>query len=514
MALILYILAFLSARVFAQAELPAEAKRILSEMPGQKLTVGFVIREAILKSDSYRALESRLVLAEASRWRAHSVLDTQFSARYSLHDNQAESPPGNPFAPESVIGDLWNLRVEKYFATGTLASLEFNEGFTELKLRSVAELEYFESRLTLSLAQNLWRDAFGRATRFNLESSGHAEEALRFEFYEQFEQLTRALLQQFYVAWLAKAELRAAQENVERRQRLFSVTSIRTQRGTAEAPDLLQVKAALLGAKSERQRAHQNLTDQWRLLVTTLKFPDTFLMVEPQMIPLELDNPIEEAKIICEDRGKNFPTAVNSSTENSLLAKYDRRAKSAAAQQAAALNGLNPELQLFGNLSANGIDSNDRTKALADVTNRRSPAWSVGLQLKWPVEGSAEKAAAATARAEKIIADSQLSAAREDLKFQWLSSCSDLQRLIGTTEAANESRQLQLRRAQLDESRFRLGRSSILSVVQAGDDAASADINWSRAQVDIRLAAWKVVHLHDGFKKLFQELGVTEMLKR
>jgi hypothetical protein len=70
----------------------------------------------------------------------------------------------------------------------------------------------------------------------------------------------------------------------------------------------------------------------------------------------------------------------------------------------------------------------------------------------------------------------------------------------------------QTRRAQLEDSRFSMGRSPILNVVQAGDDATTSETQYRQAQAQAHLTAWQVQKLADGFREYLTSLKMDTLL--
>src|SRR5690606_30143264 len=120
------------------------------------------------------------------------------------------------------------------------------------------------------------------------------------------------------------------------------------------------------------------------------------------------------------------------------------------------------------------------------------PMWSLGVQLSFPLGMYGEKADVLEAKTRLIQSDAQASQALDQQKMNWVNSCMEFHRAQQSYQAYLEAYEKQLARARLEEERFRIGRSSMLQVIQAGDDATIAELNLRSSEVEKRLVSWQV----------------------
>ncbi len=90
-----------------------------------------------------------------------------------------------------------------------------------------------------------------------------------------------------------------------------------------------------------------------------------------------------------------------------------------------------------------------------------------------------------------------LESAKDDQSLYWLNQCANLDRLKLTAKDAALAAKNQEARADLEERRFRLGRSTTFNVIQAGDDATQANVYQKAVDVELRLVAWDVLRLRN-----------------
>ena len=478
------------------AALPEDAKAMLESFPEKKVTIDLVIGRAVQFSDSFKALQSQLTAVDVPLLRARASLDTRINGKINQLDDQTENQIS--FNPNKINSTKYSVSAGQYFSSGTSADLELAHGRTLLGFASGTDSDAYETRATLSLSQNLWRDAFGMATRRSLIEGETLKKVAVEAYHESIESWVWELLQVYYGAWLAQSQVEVARENVQRRERLLQITKIKLNRGTAEQPDVLQVRSALLTSQVQLAAAEQTLRERWQGLVISLKLPQAWLTLDAREIPMGLDQPFAENLAACGDEMKTVP-------DNSTLAKrLALQAEAARANLERSHNLTKPEVKLVAQMTANGIDPSTRSQSVDEVSGFDNTAWAVGLTFAMTLPS--ENVALRSAYAENIKTQALAAQATDNLQLDWLTACGNLKRLVASTERLREAYENQKQRAKLDEERFGIGRTTTLGVIQSGDDASLAGSNLRSSEVETRLAAWKVRRLITGFKPYLEEL--------
>lgn len=471
--------------LLARAEMPGDMKVLLEGLPGKKINFDLVLALAMRSSDSFRIIQSQRASLRVSEFQSLIPLESRITAGASLLRDERE--PQSPFSPIKVHSNTVNLGYSSYFTTGTSVGLDLSHGSTDLGFSTFTPLSFYETKATLGLSQNLWQDAFGTATRLGSAAGKLFSEAAELGLQISVNDWVVELVQIYYGAWLAQAQLEAARASLQRRTRLLEITEIKARRGTAEEPDVLQIKSALLTSSVLRDQASQNLGERWRGLVVSLKLPAEWSSVDASLIPIALDSPVEEMLALCGPE-----STPHAGPDTSPLQK--RAALSAEAAHLhleKARSEAKPDLELRGTLSANGIDP-AFGPSFSETSRAAHPAWSVGLQLAIPLGFYAEKTKIMAAAADEIRTEAQASQSSDLLKMNWINDCINLHRTQRAWDSHRKAFENQQRRVTLEESRFRIGRGTTIQVIQAGDDATTAQLDLNSAEVERRLAAWKI----------------------
>ena len=485
-----YFVGLAAAFAFTQAasaleKLPADAQAMLDSLPGKKLELKFVIGRAAQSSDSFKAAYAALLTTDVAKLQAETALAWRPFAKYSSLNDRREA--GNAFAPNRIENQTFSLGVATAFQSGTKLQAEVSHGSNLIALPIGQTFDYYETRSTLSLSQSLLADSFGQSSRALQRSASKASEAQALTAREGLEDWTLSLIRLYYGAWLAQAQTRAAIEGHERKLRLKQLLEIQTRRGTAERPDLLQVESATTSTLNQKEQNELKLQEQWRDLIIALKLKPEWTKINPLIIPIELDSPQVEAARLCGKEGQ-----LNPAPESLPLSRARLLSEAAQDSETRARALVRPNLELQASLFANGV-APTASQSLADWRAQDFTGYALGVLLNFPIGFTSEKAEALTAAAGAIRADAAHSIARDMNQTQWITRCMDLFRLERAAESFSRTAKLQKERAQLEEQRFKLGRSGTFQVIQAGDDATFSELALDGIEVERRIAAWQIL---------------------
>jgi len=480
-----------------QHGLSEDALKFLQKLPEKKISLEFVISRS-LHSDQYLALQSALHAVDVPVYAADASLDwILFSAVSRSQDkNEARSS----FSPNKNFNTIYSVGAKSTFNTGTSLNTQIAHTKTELGFNNIPENKFSESTISLSITQNLWKNSFGYGTKANKNSALEQSKYLGYQFNETEEEWLKNSINIYYRAWNNKAQVSAEIENLKRRKRLVKITKIKLKRGTAEYPDVLQVESAKNSAQVSLSASSQELAVIWRELVSALKFPYHWTTINPVAIPLLLDEPVGDAKEICTNYESNNTPLTNT---------YKKRQAQYIAKQwntVKAIDTYRPQLDLNLSMKANAIDT-QASKTWKESAKLENPNYVAELKFSMPLGKNAAKSQYHRAIADELKEEALLAKAKDDLKINWINVCSNLVRLEEKRYLLKQAYTKQLERTILEERRFQVGRSSVLSVIQSGDDATRAELEYKNSEVEIRTVAWQIQQMAGRTKEYLKKVG-------
>lgn len=483
---------FFSEGVYAASERSPLAQEFVSQLPEGALTLDLVLSRGMMTSSSFHVARAPLQEDGADLLLAQALLNTEFSFEGSFVDNQNEAT--SPVSPISIVNSTLQLKAAKMFSTGTALTTELIHGDGEINFSSFPSSIYNQTKVGVYLSQDLWRDFGGRAIRWQLEAGRSDSEAVVLEVDEASLDWMETFRDLFYSAWLGQEQVLAARQSVQQKKRLLEITRLQLKRGTAESPDVLQVRKAVHNSEVALADAQENLDGLWRHLIVSLNLHETrpeFLSIDPMEVPTKLDEPVQGAlgKCLQHPQGKAFR-----SLSGQIQAK-EKRAHAFDLRLKSSKDAIRPDLKLSLGLVTNGVDSDDRGKTFNEAFSADHPYWSLMLTYKTTFEKDAEVGRYRKNLALSHLANADLELAQSNFVLDWLNKCAQLKRWQAKVKAFKSSWQEQKKRMQAEERRFRLGRVPLSNVISADDDATESELNLYNAQVEMRRASWEIHRL-------------------
>lgn len=473
--------------------LPPDAQAYLNQIPGQTLTLPFVIKTAVEKAQAYRVLKYDYASSEIEELQVDSLTDTILTGSVGYSDDQ--SVKTNPFQPLRAQQTQWSLGVSKNWQTGTSTSLRWLQEQNDLEFANLGTFgnsflnEYKQAAAEIQVRQSLLQNSFGYAFRRQMEAAELRGKSIQWQARQSLEETTLAFIDQFYSAWLLQQNVKNLQEQVARQSRLVRVLGRRAKKGAVEKPDLIQIETLLATTKTSLSAVETDLAYRWETLAISLGFPESFLTVDPMEIPTNIDNPVPLALRVCGHKEPVKTAQIHALEKNLEGLDEDYKATE---------NMSLPELNLIAGYRGNSID-NDSTQNFQNILAGndedgigRGPAWNVGLQLKWALSNSEARAKQAQTYISKEKTAARLQMAVDNLKTEWRSTCRQLK-----VEWENEKRfstivSEQKKRVRANERRFNLGRLDVGSLVDSENDLGSWQFRRHQKKVEVRSLAWKV----------------------
>ena len=481
-------------------DVPQNSK--LNKKANQTLTLDFVLTKAIKNSDTFKNVMSKSYMIPQAEYLSRIPTDIHITSQAGRRfgpSSPSSSNPGRPplnssvgfmSAPQSK-GYYYNLGASTYFQTGTGATLGFNNN---------DQFDAFQSEAEFSISQSLLKDSFGYQTRRLRQAGKFSSKATEESLALDIENWALDIVNLYYSAWKIRSEVQTAQNHLSSKERLVNITKVRLRRGTSERSDLLQVEGSLLEAQIRLSSAQQALMNVWRDLVDQLKLPEEYLSYDLTQIPMSLDSTYDLKSCDLKD----FP-------KTSTQIKYWEYLKDASLlKKESVKNAFLPDVQLKFGLSAAHREDSSAFNVMKKSLSFEDTSGFIGLQFGMPLSRFKEKADLSEVLAEYARSTTMLSILRTQLQVQWANDCSGFKQLKDIVKLRYENLEKQRRRASLDERRYRLGRISLLEIIQSGDEATNAYLRWNESQVELKLSAWRMLQASGRLRELLTQLQTNQ----
>jgi outer membrane protein TolC len=464
--------------------LPQEVKDYFQKLPDKALSIPLVMKGAMKSANSFKRIQAQLPVVDLPISKAQQPFETTVYSQIAIDRNKQESL--SPFNSPDQKNKMLTVGIQKYFSSGTQLTAEWQRfSYESPQTTLTTALDHQEAKINLKLAQNLWKDQFGELSRQQLEAASLEREANRYQYAEHFEEWFLGITQLFYQAWMWQTQAKAAYDHVQRRQRLLNISRLKSQRGTAEPQELLQVESHLLTSEVQEAQMRHALTSAWKELVINLKLPEYLLSVDARLIPIIVESSLDDIHNLCENPNKQ---QLNQSTIHQKLS-WQQRAYDLTVNSAQ--KSFRPTLQLEAQMKTNGIDPST-SKARTESLEGKHPEYILGVSFQWPLQFSQEKSQLQAAVAQSLGTRFAWEQHKDLHRIQWVNQCGDFARLEESRTNLKQMIQKLDRRLVLEEQQFRLGRTSAYQVLQAADDQERGEIELNQVEAALRLQAWNI----------------------
>lgn len=486
---------------------------LLKDLPEGKINFEVVLRYA-LGSQGFLAVAGSLAQSQALVLRAEAPLDFKVTAK--IQSVRDLSKPQTILSPEEVAYRSTGLGLGKSFLTGTSLQFDWLSKRVDTRFANLAtgnpafdsvlkDRNEYMPEVSVTLKQDLLKNGFGKGIRANLEAGDLQKRIYETQVRESLKDWYLDLLKIFYGAWLAQEQVRQAEKDLQREQRLFRVSASRYRRGNTELADYLQIKVALNLAEQRTFSARQKLKSLWRDIVVQLELPTTWVEINAIEIPVVLDDPMVEAEASCRQGWKE--------DDHAPLKMARWEVENAKVQRVAVQSRALPDVSLFASVKR-GARNASADEAWTEISQGDYPVTNLGLQAEWNLNSSLETAQVLEAKVNQLKSEALLSVRRGKFQSGWLAECEAFLRLKENEIQLQQALKDQTQRVDLEEKRFREGRSMLFQVVQAQGDLNSNQALENQNAVDLRLAAWEILKQSPKMESVLDQLVASFSEKR
>lgn len=459
-----------------------------------QLSLDQIVRAGLSQTDSAKVIRSKKDLADSLQLQAEAPFDWNFESQAKFSDNRNQ--PSSPFSPNSIKSTGLSLGLNKLMSTGTRFDLKVEGSKNNLTFPPASNTtvpEYFESVATLGISQNLLSDAFGTASRKVFESTYKTSAATALQAEQSLADYAVSIIQQFYSAWLAQQNLLAAERNLETKNRLYKSAQIKSRLGTGEKTEYLQAESAKLIAETSYVNAEESLNRVWRELIIRLKFDEQYLKVPAKSVSLVFNDLNYDLEQECAASHRQLEDTNQAKIANLELEASELESKAVSSKTL-------PELTLNMFLASNGVRS-ELSDSQKDATSVKTPHWNVSLVFKKSLENNLNKSTLAQSKIKLLQKQSDRNLVIDNLKVNFSQLCAEAKNLKMNSEKLKSVLAKQAERSKLESERFRVGRSRVLDVIQAADDASSAELNYKQSVAQLQLTAWQILNANNKIQK-------------
>jgi outer membrane protein len=363
---------------------------------------------------------------------------------------------------------------------------------------------FTQGSVDLQVSQNLLQ-GFGRAVLGrNIRVSKNNEKISDLTFKQQLITTISAVLNLYWDLVSFNDDLKARKDELATAQALFEDNKKQVQIGTLAPIEVTRAEAQVYSSQQDLLISQTNLLQQETVLKNALSKNGVAspILAEVHIVPLDTFHVPEK------DESKPADELVKEALARRIEVLQDRiNIDSQNINLTAIKNGLKPTLQVFAELTNNGLSGSSNYlvpgvltsdpfliggygNLLGQIFRRNFPSYSAGVSLNIPLRNRAAQSDYATSTLELRQAELVLQKEINQVRVDVQNAVIGLRQARVRYDSAVKARILQQQTLDADKKKYTLGASTVFQVVQDQQTLASSEsaetqalANYSHAQI-------------------------------
>ena len=451
------------------------------------LTLPMILR-GTLKTVQFQKLQLQLLTKDSARVRVESQLEPRSGASLSLLNNHAQAL--GPTATDNAQHYQLKLSHSQMLKTGTALTAEwlFEHRSADFAMEQIPDSSSYQSQFVVAVKQSLTRNFWGKSYQAQLDAARMQEQATEQRVASETETMLMGIVEIYHRAWLLRERLAAAQRNLALQWRLRKVIRAKSELGTAEDTDLLQVKSAVAESRQRVRDSKKMLKDIWYQLVIPMRLPPEYLDVDVENIKIALEREQEFALATCKDwQQQSFDNLQTSPQMDFYKKSWEALQYRLMTQK----ERLYPDIFVALRLTNNGMNESLGTSIFDSVF---SPDFTLSLTagIEMTFGNHAVQADLKDIVQQQHMMELSIAQLKDTLRLNALTGCDRVRRLLAKEKVLKRVLYNNKKRVALLEEKFELGQTEVLSVIQAGREVISTELQLKETVQDMAVSAWKI----------------------
>ncbi len=434
---------------------------------GKKLSLKEAIRLAIENNLDLKAELYSPALAEAEIRKSRAMYET----RLTIDTSYQYSDPYSALLGSGVEQSTYNFTpaVSQLLSSGGTISLKYQNQY-QYNSAAVPFGRYWTSSLGLAFSQPLLKN-FGRdTTELNIKISEISKDASVSHLRSLILSTVAQVRTEYFKMWSVREDLESRKASLELAQKILSETQARVKAGVLPAMEILNSQFGVSSREKELIDAEKAVSDQIDILSQLIRLERVTDIVTT-------DKPVREKITINEADALNKAISSRPETEE-LKAEL----KISEVQSAVARNQTKASLNLVSSVALTGLDreygrNNERLNSLD------YPAWSVGLQLDYPLGNQAAENDYIKSRLKADQVKVQLASLNSSITNEVKIAIRAVNSSFKQLDVAEKARQYAAERVKAYMKKSEVGLATTKDLLDVENDLATARANQIKAEV-------------------------------
>lgn len=473
-----------------------------------KLRLGLedAITLALLNNTDIRVNHAQYDLSIFPLERAQQPFDPLIVSGFS--PTRSVSPSASSLSGANTLSTLnqtWNVGYSQLFQTGTSLGVALNSTRSTTNSTFATVNPAFNSGLTFSLSQPLWRNRGLFPNRAPIIIAQRGTRQSRSNFEAQVSNTVQQVINQYWEVIQARKTLEVLRKSLDLAQASYDRDKKALELGALPPLDIYRSESQVAQRKIAVIQAEYSL----KQVEVALR----------QSLGADLDDRIGALDLDLTESAEVTGTLAAADLEDALtLALKNRPEISAQNQQLAiddanvklANNNLKPDLNFSASYTTNGLggvvfgsdtsgnpvvlSNGGFADSLSQLGGFSFPTYGVSLQLRLPFRNSAAQADLGNALVSKRRSLYQMRNLQQSISTEVKNSVHDLEQAELVIAAAQSSRDLAEKNLAAEERKYQLGAETIFFVLDAQNQLSQAELSLVQAKISYQRALTEVDH--------------------
>lgn len=465
-------------------------KEFLDMIPGGEIDFAMIVDLGYRYSDSAALVKANLKTKEILALQAKATETSTLGGAVSQSANRNEQ--ANPFAAQILSARQISTNWQTNLDTGTSFRAEVSSNQTDLRFTTpgTPPIPEYESRLSFSLRQSLWRNGFGKNQNAVKEAANSRSSSINASFASELGSWLLNLHNLYAEAWFAQKRVQFANERIKIQQRLLRIINVLRSRGTALETDSLNVRQTLMSQKKSADSSKLSLKELWHRLIILLKLPERFLELDPSKIPISLSSGDDLMQNYCKASDLSF--AVSDDVPAHAALKQEIEALKLDSKRL--VNETKPDLYLALSAGANDWD-NEFSRTATRTVGFKHPDYLISLGVEVDMRQNIRDVEYLQNSLNLQRSELQLSSIKAEARIQWTNACATVRSLLQDKEQLEKIISLGKRRSRLEEERFALGKVTAETVIRASSELVANQEALALTEISLARSFWQLKDL-------------------
>ncbi|MBZ5521066.1 MAG: TolC family protein [Acidobacteriia bacterium] len=456
-----------------------------------RISVEDALLLALLNNSDVNVNRAQFDISQFAVQRAHSPFDPILTAGFAPTRSVSPSTSSlNGAATLSTLNQNSTVGFSQQFQTGTTLGVGFNTTRFTTNSSFATVNPAFNSGLTFSLFQPLWRKAGLFVNRAPIVIARRSVKQSRATFESQLNQTVASVISQYWDVVQAAQSVDVLRKSQERAEASYQHDKRALELGALSPLDIYRSESKVAQRKIAVIQAEYSLKRAQEAFRQAI---GADLDARAGALDLELTDSAEAAgRLAAIDLQDALAQAAKTRPELEVqrqqLAIDDDNVKLAS-------NNLRPDVNLSASYATNGVggivfDSTGAlvsnggfTDSLSQLGGFGFPTYGINLQVRLPIRNSAAAADLGTALVTKKRALYQMRSLQQTVNTEVKNAVHDLEQAELLMAASQSSRDLTAKSLAAEERKYQLGAQTIFFVLDAQDQLSQAEQSLLQSQI-------------------------------